>query len=130
MTRINVGINPWELPSKLLLAEHREIKRIPNALRKGKACWTDVPPTFRLGKGHVKFFYPRILFLQRRYKRIRKECLRRRFDIWDYSEAFEGLPDRCYSLPYVAKKRDRRIVLDRIESKGFRLNTEKPAGSV
>ena len=30
MTRINCGIPPEELSDKHLLAEHREIKRIPN----------------------------------------------------------------------------------------------------
>ena len=29
MTRINVGIEPWKLPDELLLAELREIKRLP-----------------------------------------------------------------------------------------------------
>jgi hypothetical protein len=30
MTRINVGVHPSELSTKHLIAEHREIKRIPN----------------------------------------------------------------------------------------------------
>ena len=36
MTRINVGISPAELNDKHLIAEHREIKRIPNCVAKGK----------------------------------------------------------------------------------------------
>jgi hypothetical protein len=34
MTRINTGIPPKELTDKHLLAEHREIKRIPNCIKK------------------------------------------------------------------------------------------------
>ena len=33
MTRINVGILPKELSNKHLIAEHREIKRIPNCIK-------------------------------------------------------------------------------------------------
>ena len=33
MTRINVGIPPAELTGKHLIAEHREIKRIPNCIK-------------------------------------------------------------------------------------------------
>ena len=36
MTRVNVGIPPVELVDQHLLAEHREIKRIPNCVAKGK----------------------------------------------------------------------------------------------
>ena len=57
MTRINVGIPPEELTDKHLLAEHREIKRIPNCIAKGKYNMDGIPDRFKLGKGHVKFFY-------------------------------------------------------------------------
>ena len=36
MTRINVGVDPSELNVKMLIAEHREIKRIPNLIKIGK----------------------------------------------------------------------------------------------
>ena len=34
MTRINAGIPPKKLTNRHLLAEHREIKRIPNVIKK------------------------------------------------------------------------------------------------
>lgn len=46
MTRINCGIPPSELTNKHLLAEHREIKRIPNAIAKGKFSMTNQPKEF------------------------------------------------------------------------------------
>ena len=36
MTRINAGIPVQSLSGKHLIAEHREIKRIPNCIGKGK----------------------------------------------------------------------------------------------
>ena len=45
MTRINVGIPPAELTDKHLLAEHREIKRIPNCIAKGKYNMDGIPVT-------------------------------------------------------------------------------------
>ena len=63
MTRINVGIPPAELTDKHLLAEHREIKRIPNCIAKGKYNMEGIPDKFKLGKGHVKFFYNKLEYL-------------------------------------------------------------------
>ena len=70
MTRINVGVKPSELTGKHLLAEHREIKRIPNCIKKGRYKMTGIPNKFKLGTGHVKFFYNKLLFLKNRYIEI------------------------------------------------------------
>ena len=48
MTRINVGINPADLTGKHLIAEHREIKRIPNCIAKGKYNMNGIPNKFKL----------------------------------------------------------------------------------
>ena len=74
MTRINVGVKPSELTGKHLLAEHREIKRIPNCIKKGRYKMTGIPNKFKLGTGHVKFFYNKLLFLKNRYIEIYNEC--------------------------------------------------------
>lgn len=88
MTRINAFIPVAELSDKHLLAEHREIKRIPNMVNSGKAKIENIPSKFTLGKGHVKFFYNKLLWLFNRYQQIRDECYKRGFNITDYSEAF------------------------------------------
>lgn len=115
MTRINTGIDPTELPDKLLLAEHREITRIPNAVRRG-ASMADIPSTFRLGKGHVRFFYDKLEYLGDRYRRLLAECKRRGFNVTDRSSAFDGMTGS-----YVETEHDREIVVARIESRGFHL---------
>lgn len=88
MTRINAGIPVEELSDKHLLAEHREIKRIPNAVISGKAILKDIPKTFTLGKGHVKFFYNKLGYLYMRYLDIYNECCKRGFRVTDFSGAF------------------------------------------
>jgi hypothetical protein len=91
MTRINAFIPPAELSDKHLLAEHREIKRIPNCISKGRYNLKDTPEYFKLEKGHVKFFYRKIKWLYKRYLSLHKECLKRGFDVEDYSQAFLNL---------------------------------------
>lgn len=96
MTRINAHINPLVLCDQHLLAEHREIKRIPNTIRSGKAKLTGIPDTFSLGKGHVKFFYNKLGYLQNRYNDLYDECIRRGFNVTDYSDCFVGLDPSLY----------------------------------
>lgn len=92
MTRINAGIDPARLKDRQLLAEHREIKRIPNNIKNGKAIIKDIPPTFRLGTGHVKFFYDKLSFLRKRYVDLYIECIHRGFKVTNYMQAFLDLP--------------------------------------
>lgn len=55
MTRINL-IAPAELCDQHLLAEHRELTRIPNAVAKRKFSLLGQPEDYKLGTGHVRFF--------------------------------------------------------------------------
>ncbi len=88
MTRINATINPKDLTDKHLLAEHREIKRIPNMVKSGKAVVENIPEQFTLGKGHVKFFYNKLEWLYRRYEKIYDECISRGFNVASYHNAW------------------------------------------
>lgn len=85
MTRINV-VPPQELSVKHLVAEYREITRLPGNLstslnRKGKKFeLKEIPPKYTLGKGHVKFFYDKMLFLEKRFKALVDEMLNRGYN--------------------------------------------------
>lgn len=92
MTRISATIKPEELCDQMLLAEHREIVRIPNTIKSGKAKIENIPDDFRLGSGHVKFFYNKIGYLFERYYNLRVECLMRGFYVKDYSDSFKNIP--------------------------------------
>lgn len=116
MTRINIGINPKLLSNQHLLAEHREIKRIPNTIRSGKAKLIDIPNSFRLGVGHCKFFYDKQLYLFKRYLSIYKECINRGFNVQDYSTAWDNLPKQCWN-DYKPNKNDLEIIMGRLLEK-------------
>ena len=82
MTRINV-VPVEELSRQHLLAEYREITRLPGNLqqsltRKSKLfSMSEIPPKYVLGPGHVKFFFNKMKFLENRYISILNEMVKR-----------------------------------------------------
>lgn len=86
MTRINL-IDPSLLCDQHLLAEHRELTRIPNSLVSNKyklEPWK-IPAEYILGTGHVTFFLDKIDFLFERYLKLHQECLNRNFAVtWKF----------------------------------------------
>jgi deoxyribonuclease (pyrimidine dimer) len=63
MTRINC-IPPQELTDKHLIAEYRELPRI---YKLSRHC-DDVPESYKLGTGHIKFFYDKGEYLRKRFE--------------------------------------------------------------
>ena len=118
VTRINVGIDPSELNMKMLMAEHREIKRIPNCVKKGRFSMLGQPKEFTLNKGHVKFFYDKLGYLKSRYEKLYLECMKRGFNVQYYGDAFDGI-DLKYMNDYTPTENDSLIILERIK---LRLN--------
>lgn len=86
MTRINAGIDVRCLTDEHLLAEHREIKRLPwcldAAIKSGSI--NNIPEKFTLGKGHVLFFLDKMHFTLVRYHQIYNELKARGFNIHYY----------------------------------------------
>jgi hypothetical protein len=80
MTRINV-VAPSELSRQHLVAEYRELPRIFNLVRKaaerGEAPNLMAIPAYTLGRGHVRFFYPRLTWLANRQSALVEEMIRR-----------------------------------------------------
>jgi len=124
MTRINAGVHPEELPDKLLLAEHREITRIPNAVASGLARMDlPIPDTFRLGPGHVRFFYNKLTYLFLRYLALYNECLYRGFNVTFKGNAWDTIPTSV--LEWRPTTEDRKLIIERITSRGFSLLSKK-----
>ena len=113
MTRINVGIQPVELNNQHLIAEHREIKRIPNCIAKGKYNMDGIPNKFKLGTGHVKFFYNKLLYLKNRYISLYNECIKRGFNVQNYIGAWDNIPQELMN-DYKPTYTDRLIIQERI----------------
>ena len=116
MTRINISVPPKELSTKHLIAEHRELKRIPNAIRNGKAVVNNIPDKFTLGKGHVKFFYDKLLFLKNRYEELYAECLNRGFKVTYYGDAWNDIPAGLMN-DYQPMPEDEALIRERIKER-------------
>lgn len=122
MTRINV-VPVTELTDKHLLAEYRELPRIFGASKKwfergGRV--RDLPQHYRLGRGHVRFFYNKLLYCYSRQRRLYDECKRRGFNV-NYEpskDLFEWAPGYLQSnyLPTRAALRiNRERIAQRLE---------------
>jgi deoxyribonuclease (pyrimidine dimer) len=116
MTRINVAIPPRELTGRHLIAEHREMKRIPNVVVRGRYNMKSVPKEFTLGKGHVAFFYDKLLYLKNRYEEVYIECKNRNYNVTYYGNAWDDVPQHLMN-DYQPTKQDEQIIRQRIAEK-------------
>lgn len=80
MTRINC-ISPEFLSGKHLVAEYRELPRVfdlsLSAQLRGDTLADYTKLSYTLGKGHVKFFYPRLFWCLTRQEALIEEMKRR-----------------------------------------------------
>ena len=74
MTRINC-IPVQELTDKHLLAEYYELPRVFTLAKKAydRDDIKNIPPTYTLGKGHVRFFYDKLEYLYSRFLDLSNE---------------------------------------------------------
>lgn len=110
MTRINC-VPPSELTDKHLLAEYRELPRVFGLAR----CGDDIPTSYRMGAGHVKFFYDKLGYLKRRQKSLIDECIQRGFNIKHTSVDFAA-PD-CLCGDWIPSEADMAINRARIKER-------------
>lgn len=92
MTRINL-VDPGLLLDAHLGAEYRELPRVWTLARRAvnrgeRPDDPRNPREFTLGTGHVRFFYPRLAWVQRRYAALVAECLKRGRKV-----TFKALPE-------------------------------------
>jgi deoxyribonuclease (pyrimidine dimer) len=98
VTRVNC-VPVEELHPKHLVAEYREIARIPAlayaAYSRGEEI-TDPrnPENYVLGTGHVRFFYGRLGYISQRFGELVSEMLRR-----GYNPKHLSLPDLPTTMP-------------------------------
>lgn len=99
-----------------MIAEHREIKRVPNLITRGRFNMKNTPSEFTLGKGHVAFFYDKLLYLKHRYEELYQECIKRGFAVTYYGNAWDDIPKQ-HMNDYNPTKRDEQIIRQRIKEK-------------
>lgn len=90
MARVNSGVPPEFLSDQHLIAESVEITMITGSLRKdGYKIKGQVPDKYCLGKGHINFFKPKILYLYDRLKAVNNEMKQRGFNPGTSIDVFE-----------------------------------------
>lgn len=125
MTRINI-VPVEELHRQHLLAEYREIARLPGNLhaslnRKSKPfSVTEIPSKYTLGTGHVKFFFNKFGYLKKRFEQLVSEMERRGYNanfkdssIFDVGNRWMG----DYQPTEEALLVNRQRILDRLRGK-------------
>lgn len=80
MVRINLK-HPALLSDQHLCAEHVEILMLFYVARKYERGKTNIPETFRLGKGHMNFFKDKLGYLYKRFGAIQNEMRKRGFNV-------------------------------------------------
>ena len=120
MTRINSAIPVEHLTDEHLLAEHREIKRLPSLFDKTNqdTLVRRIPNKFCLGPGHVTFFFDKLKFTYDRYLAIYAECKCRGFDITNYSKNWFDVKNRFYFdfywRDYTPTEQEKTLLVERI----------------
>lgn len=77
MVRINI-IHPHKLSDQHLIAEYVEILMLLGYVKKNPKI-NDIPESYRLGRGHIKFFKNKLIYLKNRHEIIKKEMNKRNF---------------------------------------------------
>lgn len=102
MTRINC-IPPSELVDKHLVAEYRELPRIFGLVKKAQERGLtplniNATPDYVLGTGHVKFFYDKLQYLQKRQQMLINEMRKRVFKpkFVNVEELMQGINQMWY----------------------------------
>ena len=116
MVRINL-IQPKELTDQHLIAEYNEILMLVGYVRKyPKIQYSEIPANYKLGKGHMKFFKNKLLYLQKRHDKISLEMLERGFKPkikLNLDKEFE----KEYLNNYQPKEKDYKIIRQRIKER-------------
>jgi len=122
MTRINL-VQVEKLADQHLMAEWREIKMIPAALRRSlrtrkvSDILKDIPVRYTLNKGHVTFFFDKMKFLTERYELLTYELLNRNYNlsnISSFSEFLQDIPAKFCSRNWLPDNAEIEISKERI----------------
>ena len=118
MTRVNL-VDVTLLADQHLMAEWREIKMIPAALRKSidsrsvKGAFGMIPDEFCLNRGHISFFYDKMQFLRERYGQITGELTSRGYNLYHTDFLFD-IPLRFRTREWKPSRAEISVSAERI----------------
>lgn len=113
MVRINL-LEPRKLADQHLLAEYDEILMLFGYVQKYSET-KDIPSTYRLGEGHIRFFKDKLLYLKKRHEVIKKEMRARGFKTMR-TVNLSNFPEELCNDWHPTKK-DEAIIIERLKEK-------------
>lgn len=123
MTRINC-VPVTELSDKMLGAEYRELPRICALVRaRAQAGYKPTDAEFAtvseytLGRGHVKFFFTKMNWIEHRYYDLVAECYRRGRAVNYPKLDLSGIPDEWFGY-WQPDSRALKINRERLKERG------------
>lgn len=118
MTRINL-LSASQLADQHLIAEWRELPRVFSIVKKKLdeqkpiLVWKH----YTMGTGHVRFFYDKLLFLQKRHQELVKEAVKRGFKLSKTEKiSLQAFP-KAYCQDFTPSQEDLAISQQRIQEK-------------
>jgi deoxyribonuclease (pyrimidine dimer) len=113
MVRINL-ISPQCLTDQHLMAEFNEILMLCGYVKKHPEL-NNIPEKFTLGKGHIKFFKNKLLYLKYRHKFLKQELLKRGYNVTKDIDI--NIYDNNLKNNYSPSIEDKNIIKNRIIEK-------------
>jgi len=113
MVRINL-VKPEKLADQHLIAEYNEILMLFGYVRKNPEI-KEIPQKYCLGKGHIKYFKNKLVYLQKRHEIIKKEMRKRGFKT-DKVINLEEFSKELWK-DWKPKSNDLEIIKDRLKYK-------------
>ena len=119
MTRINC-IPVEQLSNSHAMAEYRELPRIFTAIL-NNADTSNIPDSYRMGKGHVRFFYDKMIYLISRYNELIDVLESRGYNL--SPDIYNSVLRSCESLPsslfndWTPNSHDRQLNLQRLRER-------------
>lgn len=113
MVRVNL-VNPKTLSDQHLIAEYDEILMLVAYIKKYPSI-DEIPENYCLGKGHMKFFKDKILYLKKRHEKLKQEMKKRNFQT-NKTIKLSGYKKQN-KKNWKPKKKDLEIIKKRISQK-------------
>jgi len=113
MVRINI-IDPKKLADQHLVAEYDEMLMLIHYIKHYPSL-EDIPKEYCLGKGHMKFFKNKVLYLKKRHELLRQEMKNRNFHpkrILPISD----IPQKNQN-DWTPNKKDKEVIKERIRQR-------------
>lgn len=85
-------------------------------IQKWRVNFENIPHSFVLWTGHVKFFYNKLSFLKKRYIELYQECIERWFQVQNYLSSFENIDIDLFQ-DFTPTLSDLTLSRERIEEK-------------